>query len=121
MRHDLRDARLLAAYHAHVENFQFAMALLNHPVETAAIPYLNTHLKGYYFAPDTSGEPRPTLVLPCGYDSTAESGWSAVPGAMQRGYNAFIFEGPGQGGLCMSRVWCFVANLSTCSRRPLTG
>ena len=97
LRHDLRDPRLLAAYHAHVENFQFAMALLNHPVETAAIPYLNTHLKGYYFAPDTSGEPRPTLVLPCGYDSTAESGWSAVPGAMQRGYNAFIFEGPGQG------------------------
>jgi hypothetical protein len=97
LRHDLRDARLLAAYRAHVENFQSAMALLNHPVETAAIPYLNTHLKGYYFAPDTSGEPRPTLLLPCGYDSTAESGWSAVPGAMQRGYNAFIFEGPGQG------------------------
>ena len=97
LRHDLRDPRLLAAYHAHVENFQSAMALLNHPVETAAIPYSNTHLKGYYFAPDTSGEPRPTLLLPCGYDSTAESGWSAVPGAMQRGYNAFIFEGPGQG------------------------
>jgi len=38
LRHDLRDARLLAAYHAHVENFQSAMALLNHPVETAAIP-----------------------------------------------------------------------------------
>ena len=44
LRHDLRDARLLAAYRAHVENFQSAMALLSHPVEIGAIPYLNTHL-----------------------------------------------------------------------------
>jgi hypothetical protein len=73
------------------------MALLSHPAETAAIPYANTHLKGYFFAPDSSGEPRPTLLLPCGYDSTAESGWSGVPGALRRGYNAFVFEGPGQG------------------------
>jgi len=97
LRHDLRDPRLLAAYRAHVETFQSAMALLSHPAETAAIPYANTHLKGYFFAPDSSGEPRPTLLLPCGYDSTAESGWSGVPGALRRGYNAFVFEGPGQG------------------------
>lgn len=50
LRHDLHDARLLVAYRAHVENFQSAMALLNHPVETAAIPYLSTHLKGHFFA-----------------------------------------------------------------------
>jgi hypothetical protein len=70
---------------------------LSHSAETAEIPYANTHLKGYFFAPDSSGEPRPTLLLPCGYDSTAESGWSGVPGALRRGYNAFVFEGPGQG------------------------
>jgi hypothetical protein len=97
LRHDLRDPRLLAAYRAHVTTFQSAMVLMSHPAETAAIPYANTHLKGYFFAPDRSGEPRPTLLLPCGYDSTAESGWSGVPGAMRRGYNAFVFEGPGQG------------------------
>jgi len=66
LRHDLRDPRLLAAYRAHVETFQSAMALLSHPAEAAAIPYANTHLKGYFFAPDSSGEPRPTFLLPCG-------------------------------------------------------
>jgi hypothetical protein len=97
LRHDLGDPRLRAAHRAHVETFQSAMELMSHPAETAAIPYASTHLKGYFFAPDSSAQPRPTLLLPCGYDSTAESGWSNVPAALQRGYNAFVFEGPGQG------------------------
>jgi alpha-beta hydrolase superfamily lysophospholipase len=97
LRHDLADPRLQAAYRAHVETFRSALELMSHPAETAAIPYASTQLKGYFYAPDSSGEPRPTVLLPCGYDSTAESGWSSVPAALQRGYNAFVFEGPGQG------------------------
>jgi hypothetical protein len=97
LRHDLADPRLQQAYRAHVETFRSALELMIHPAETTAIPYQNTDLKGYFYAPDSSAEPRPTVLLPCGYDSTAESGWSSVPAALQRGYNALVFEGPGQG------------------------
>ena len=39
----------------------------------------------------------PTVIFPCGYDSTAEAGWVDVPAALDRGYNVLVFEGPGQG------------------------
>ena len=42
--------------------------------------------------------PRPTLILPAGYDSTAESGYVETAWmALGRGMNAFTLEGPGQG------------------------
>ena len=63
LRHDLGDPRLRAAHRAHVETFQSAMELMNHPAETAAIPYAGTHLKGYFFAPDNSAQPRPDLAV----------------------------------------------------------
>ena len=63
LRHDLGDPRLRAAHRAHVETFQSAMELMSHPAETAAIPYAGTHLKGYFFAPDNSAQPRPDLAV----------------------------------------------------------
>jgi dienelactone hydrolase len=42
-------------------------------------------------------DPRPTLLFPAGYDSTAAAGWVQVPDALARGYNVLTFEGPGQG------------------------
>jgi hypothetical protein len=93
----LDDPRLLAAYQAHVETFAAAARLMDHPAEHADIPYEGTKLSGYFFAPDASGIARPTLLFPAGYDSTAESGWTNIPDALERGYNALSFEGPGQG------------------------
>ncbi|WP_448639673.1 alpha/beta hydrolase family protein [Geodermatophilus sp. URMC 63] len=74
-----------------------AAALVDAPAEQVAIPYAGTTLEGWLFAPDASGTPRPTVLLPCGYDSTAEYGWADVPAALARGYNALTFEDPGQG------------------------
>ena len=54
-------------------------------------------MKAWFFAPDDDRRPRATLLMPCGYDSTAESGWVYVPDALARGYNVLSFEGPGQG------------------------
>lgn len=97
IRSDLDDPRLQAAYRGHVEAFAAATALMNHPAEHVRIPYAGTTISAYLFAPDRSGEARPTLLFPCGYDSTAEAGWVNVPPALQRGYNVLVFEGPGQG------------------------
>ena len=97
LRSDLDDHRLQDAYHAHVDTFRAATALMDHPAEAVRIPYDTTTVNGYLFAPDGAREARPTVIFPCGYDSTAEAGWANVPAAVERGYNALVFEGPGQG------------------------
>ena len=107
-RSNLADPRLLAAYRAHVETFVEATALMDHLAEKVQIPFEGTTLVGYLFAPDSAapdsaapdsyGTARPTLLIPCGYDSTAEGGWYCVPAALDRGYTVLVFEGPGQGG-----------------------
>lgn len=97
IRGELDDPRLQAAYAAHVASFRAAAALHDGPVLEVRIPYDGTTLKGYFCAPDGSGAARPTLLFPCGYDSTAEAGWVQVPDALARGYNLLLFEGPGQG------------------------
>ena len=109
LRHDLDDPRLQGAYRRHVDAFGQAAALLDVHVEELRFPYVPTArsgagavaepitLKAFFFAPDGSGRPRPTVLSPCGYDSTAEEGYAYVTGALERGYNAICFEGPGQG------------------------
>jgi len=97
VRTDLDDPRLRSAYAAHVQTFSAAVALLDHPAERVDIPYEGTILPGYLFAPDDSTIARPTLIQPCGYDSTKESGWYDVLPALDRGYCVLVFDGPGQG------------------------
>lgn len=43
---------------------------------------------------------RPTLLIPGGYDSTAEAGYSVTAYmALPRGYNVLLWDGPGHGGM----------------------
>ncbi len=106
LRRDLSDPSLRRAYTAQVAAFTAAVPLLDRPVELLSIPYEGATLKAYFFAPDDSGTPRPTVLAPCGYDSTAEEGLVFVTGALDRGYNAVVFEGPGQGAaLYVDRLW----------------
>jgi X-Pro dipeptidyl-peptidase (S15 family) len=97
IRGELDDPRLRAAYGGHVAMFEQAAALMDRPVSAVRIPYEGTTLKGWFCAADASGAARPTLVMPCGYDSTAEAGWVDAPAALARGYHVLLFEGPGQG------------------------
>jgi hypothetical protein len=98
LRSDLDDPRLREGYDRHVADFAAAAALMDHPAEQVRIPYEGTTLKGYLYAPDDSGTRRPTIVMLCGYDSTAEYGWIDVPAALERGNAVLVVEGPGQGG-----------------------
>jgi hypothetical protein len=99
LRDDLSDARLQTGWSRHRDAFRAALPLLPCAFSIAEIPFGTGRLTGYLMRPAGAAGPRPTVVLPAGYDSTAESayantGWMALA----RGMNAFALEGPGQGG-----------------------
>ncbi len=82
----------------HRDCWDRAAALFDPPVEPVSVPYEGTELAGYFFAPDTSGARRPTLILNNGSDGPVISMWSlGGHAAIQRGWNAITFDGPGQG------------------------
>src|SRR5438309_11969348 len=50
--------------------------------------------------PDGGNAQRPTVLIPPGFDATAEAGYAATGYmALPRGYNVLLWEGPGQGGM----------------------
>jgi hypothetical protein len=62
-----------------------------------AVSYENTTLPGYLLRPDATGAARPTLVMTNGSDGSLSSLWaSGVPDAHERGWNVFVYDGPGQ-------------------------
>ena len=57
-------------------------------------------LRGYLLKPDDRSRPRPTIILNNGSDAQNVDLYAfGGAAAVARGYNAFIFEGPGQGSL----------------------
>jgi dienelactone hydrolase len=94
------DPRILAAWDTSRTTFRQAVKLMDTPVEEVLIPYEGTFLPGYFYRPDESHQPRPTLMVHGGYDSTGEELYFMIAAAaIQRGYNCLTFEGPGQGAL----------------------
>ncbi|BDH12580.1 alpha/beta hydrolase family protein [Streptomyces hygroscopicus] len=67
---------------------------------TAHIPYGRTPLPVWFFRPDGSGRRRPTVILTNGSDGQNVDMWTyGVPAALDRGWNALVYDGPGQGQL----------------------
>jgi len=68
------------------------------PVEQVRIPYESSALDGYVFHPDGSSEPRPTIILNNGSDGPVNAMWTqGGAAAVERGWRAVTFDGPGQG------------------------
>ena len=68
------------------------------------IPYEDTTLPGYLLRPDATGAARPTLVITNGSDGALSSMWgAAVAGALERGWNAVVYDGPGQQSMLFER------------------
>jgi len=66
-------------------------------VERIAIPYEDTTLPGYFFRSGAPGEPRRTLIYNNGSDGSVVGAWvRGVADALDRGWNAMTFDGPGQ-------------------------
>jgi hypothetical protein len=96
-----KDPRQLAMYHRHRSCFRQAAALFDPPIELVSIPYENGKtLPGYFMRASATGGPRPTVMILGGGDTTCEELYDFGGGAaaIRRGYNAFLWEGPGQVG-----------------------
>jgi hypothetical protein len=68
------------------------------------VPYEDTTLPGYLLRPDDSGAARPTLVVTNGSDGSLPGllGYGGAE-ALRRGWNVFLFDGPGQQSMLFER------------------
>jgi dienelactone hydrolase len=97
-------AREAVVYAAMQRNWNAATQLFDPPFEYVRIPYGNTWLPGYFLRPDKSGTARPTVIINTGSDAqNVDMYVFGGAAALERGYNALIFEGPGQGGVLFER------------------
>jgi predicted alpha/beta-fold hydrolase len=87
------------AYERSVGTYKAAAKLFDPPIEPVEIPYEGTTLPGYLHRVDPSDRVRPLVILHTGFDGSAEEmHWSGARAAVERGYNALVFDGPGQFG-----------------------
>jgi len=95
------DPRKEKLYERHTTCFQSAGKLFDPPLEVVSIPYEGKFLYGHFLRVDD--KPRPTVLIQMGADGSAEQMYFSGGGAaaLRRGYNALIFEGPGQTGTFM--------------------
>ena len=95
------DPRHLEMYMRHRSCFRQAARLFNPAIEPVSIPYENGKtLPGYFMRAEGADGPRPTVMIITGGDGTCEElyFWGGGAAAVRRGYNAFLWEGPGQVG-----------------------
>jgi Alpha/beta hydrolase family len=93
-----------AAYAVMQRCWQQASQLFDPPFEPVRIPYGGSWLPGYLLRPDDRLTRRPTVILNNGEDAQNIRMWAfGAAAALERGYNALIFEGPGQGSMLFER------------------
>ena len=70
-------------------------------IEGVSIPWSGVPMPGYLFRPSSDAAQRlPTVLLPGGFDSTAEEMYKyGAQTALEFGWNAVTWDGPGQGGM----------------------
>jgi hypothetical protein len=92
------------AYAACERCWQAASQLFDTPVEQVRIPCGDGWLPGYLLRPDDRPVRRPTAILNNGEDGQNVSQY-VIGGAdaLERGYNALLFYGPGQCGMLFER------------------
>jgi hypothetical protein len=97
------------------DSFQKAAALFDQPIEVLKIPYENTTLPGYFIKADASNTARKTSLCTGGYDGPCEElFFSIAGGALQRGYNVLVFDGPGQGSALVMQKLPMRGGLGKC-------
>jgi dienelactone hydrolase len=93
-------SRGLAAWKRHLNCWERFCSHLDPPVEVVGIPYEGTVLPGYLFFPDRSGGPWPTVIFNNGSDGPTCAMWTCgAAAALERGYAALVFDGPGQNAM----------------------
>ena len=102
------EAALLEAFRAHRASWDAFVDCADGAHVRVEVPYEGGALPGYLLRPDASGAPRPTLVVTNGSDGAISGLWSdAAAGAVRRGWNAFVYDGPGQQSMLFERKTTF--------------
>ncbi|MGN7800227.1 alpha/beta hydrolase family protein [Leifsonia sp. 22587] len=99
------DEDLLPTFRSHRAAWDRWVDLVDLDIDRVDIPYDETTMPGYWFRSGLAGGgPRPALVVVNGSDGALTGLWSsAVSGALRRGYDALVFDGPGQQSLLFER------------------
>ena len=99
-----RPGREEAIYNAMERQWSRAARLFDPPLQPVRIPYAGTYLPGYFMKATGARGKRPTIIINNGSDAENVDVWSfGGAAAIERGYNALIFEGPGQGSTLFRR------------------
>ncbi len=97
-------AREADVYAVMQRSWNQASQLFDPPFERVRIPYGRTWMPGYFLRPDTRPVRRPTVIINNGSDAQNVDLFAfGGAAAIERGYNALIFEGPGQGSMLFER------------------
>jgi hypothetical protein len=90
--------RMLPCFQQYADCWSAAAALFSPPIERLEIPYEGASLTGWFLRADNSRRPRPLVIINNGADGMEISSYVlGAAGALARGYNCLIFNGPGQG------------------------
>ena len=93
-------SRGVPAWKRHLTCWELFCSYMNPPAEKVRIPYEGTQMPGYLFLPDRSGGPWATIIFNNGSDGPTSAMWTCgVAAALERGYAALVFDGPGQNAL----------------------
>ena len=89
-----------AIYRSNRASYDRAVGLLDVPPVTLEVPYGTTPMPAWLFRPADDGRARPTVIINNGSDAQSVELWAyGTAAALERGWNALVFEGPGQGQL----------------------
>lgn len=92
------DSTLFASlWEKHQQAWDRFIDLADLQVERIEIPYEGTTLPGYFFRSGPADESRRTLIYNNGSDGPVTAAWiQGIADALDRGWNAVTFDGPGQ-------------------------
>jgi alpha-beta hydrolase superfamily lysophospholipase len=100
--------RMLPCWQQYADCWSAAAALFNPPIERLEIPYEGASLTGWFLRADNSRRRKPLVILNNGADGMEISSYVlGAAGAVARGYNCLIFNGPGQGDSLWARKLYF--------------
>lgn len=93
-------SRRVPTWKKHIACFDEFCSRLDPSAERVEIPYEDTPMPGYFFKPDDTDGPFATIIFNNGSDGPTCAMWaSGVAAALERGYAALIFDGPGQNAM----------------------
>ncbi|GAB7029320.1 dipeptidyl aminopeptidase [Streptomyces sp. NPDC021749] len=94
------EARLRELFAEHRTCFGRFAAAGDPPAEPVTIPYEDRTLPGYLFGPPDRTGALPTVIVNNGSDGPISAAWTLLGApAVDRGYRALLFDGPGQQSL----------------------